>query len=264
MAAPKSSTSATSTTAPPVEAGPAQPDHDAIQSVTAAAGVKNLMQLPMPAVPPPPNVYACIAAVCAELAQTGISKDRKNEQQNYKFRGIDDVYNSLAPVLAKHGLVIVPRIVSRDVTERVTGKGTTLFYVTLCAEFQMTSAKDGSSVDVRTYGEAMDSGDKATNKAMSAAYKYAALMTFCIPTEGDNDADATTQETTVAKPPAGFEDWFIDMVACADNGVNALKTAWTKSKPAYREYAQQYHAAEWVAAKKKSAVVDKNKQTVAP
>jgi hypothetical protein len=47
---------------------------------------------------------------------------------------------------------------------------------------------------VQTYGEAMDSADKATNKAMSAAYKYAAFLAFCIPTEGDNDADATTHE----------------------------------------------------------------------
>jgi hypothetical protein len=43
-------------------------------------------------------------------------------------------------------------------------------------------------------GEAMDSGDKSSNKAMSAAYKYAAFQAFCIPTEGDNDADATTHD----------------------------------------------------------------------
>jgi hypothetical protein len=46
---------------------------------------------------PAPNVYACIAAVSAEIAQTGISKDRKNEQQHYKFRGIDDVWRVTTP-----------------------------------------------------------------------------------------------------------------------------------------------------------------------
>lgn len=56
------------------------------------------------------------------------------------------------------------------------------------------SAVDGSRHTVSTFGEAMDSADKATNKAMSAAYKYMAMQTFCIPTEGDNDADATTPE----------------------------------------------------------------------
>jgi hypothetical protein len=71
--------------------------------------------------------------------------------------------------------------------------------VTVHAEFDFVSAYDGSKHTAATYGEAMDSGDKATNKAMSAAYKYAAFMTFAIPTEGDNDADATTHEVV---PPA--------------------------------------------------------------
>ena len=63
-----------------------------------------------------PKVYAAIAAVSAELATTGISKDRKNEQQGYKFRGIDDVYNAIAPLMAKHKLVILPRMLSREQT----------------------------------------------------------------------------------------------------------------------------------------------------
>lgn len=138
------------------------------------------------------NVYQLIAAVSAEIAQNGISKNRKNTQQGYSFRGIDDVYNAIAPILAHHGLVILPRITHRGVSERTTPKGGVLFYVTVEAEFDFVSAHDGTKHTVKTYGEAMDSGDKATNKAMSAAYKYAAFQTFCIPTEGDNDADAQT------------------------------------------------------------------------
>ena len=34
--------------------------------------------------------------VMAVMASEGISKSRKNQQQGYNFRGIDDVYNSLA------------------------------------------------------------------------------------------------------------------------------------------------------------------------
>ncbi len=192
----------------------------------------------------PPNVYACIAAVSAEIAQTGIAKDRNNQAQGYKFRGIDDVYNALSPIIAKHKLVILPRILSRDVVERQTAKGGTLFYVTVCAEFDFVSAHDSSSVTVRTYGEAMDSGDKATNKAMSAAYKYAAFQTFCIPTEGDNDADAQTH-TIVAKVPTGYEDWWLDMMATGENGTAALRDAWKKSKPEYRDYTTKNHNAKW-------------------
>lgn len=153
------------------------------------------------------DVYKAISAVQGELAKTGISKDGVNTAQNYKFRGIDQVYGALAPLLAKHGLCVIPRVIDRQMHERVTikeyngqKKESVLFYVTVHAEFDFVSAKDGSKHTAATYGEAMDSGDKATNKAMSAAYKYAAFMTFAIPTEGDNDADATTHE--VVPPPA--------------------------------------------------------------
>lgn len=144
------------------------------------------------------KVYKAINAVQTELATIGISKDRKNSQgSGYMFRGIDDIYNALAPLLAKHGLCILPRVLSRECLERQSKSGGALFYVTVEAEFDFVSAEDGSKHTVKTFGEAMDSGDKATNKAMSAAYKYAAFQAFCIPTEGDNDADAHTHEVVV-------------------------------------------------------------------
>jgi hypothetical protein len=146
------------------------------------------------------KVYQAINKVQAALAVEGISKARNNQAQGYKFRGIDDVYNALSPLLAKHGLCVLPRCTSREVVERVNAKGTALFYVTVCAEFDFVAAEDGSRHTVITYGEAMDSGDKATNKAMSAAYKYACMQAFSIPTEGDNDADAQTHEVQAAGP----------------------------------------------------------------
>lgn len=148
------------------------------------------------------GVYVAIAAVMEQVGRDGIAKSRRNQQQQYQFRGIDDVYNALAPILAQNHLVIVPRVLSRERTEQTTAKGALLFYVVVQVEFQITYAPDGSSVTACTWGEAMDSGDKATNKAMSAAYKYMAIQTFCIPTEGDNDADATTHEAAAADRPA--------------------------------------------------------------
>lgn len=146
-----------------------------------------------------PKVYAAIVAVMADLAHDGIGKNRKNQAQGFNFRGVDDVYNALAPALSKHRLAILPRVLSRSCEERQTAKGGTLFYVVCDVEFTLVSAEDGSSHVVRFVGEAMDSADKATNKAMSAAYKYAAFQTFCIPTEGDNDADAHAPEPVAPK-----------------------------------------------------------------
>ena len=136
------------------------------------------------------NVYKAINAVQAELATTGIVKTQTNTFDGYKFRGIDDIYNALAPLLAKHGLCILPRMLTRTVVERESKDKKALFYVTVEAEFDFVAVEDGSKHTVKTFGEAMDRGDKATNKAMSAAYKYAAFQSFTIPTEADGDAES--------------------------------------------------------------------------
>ncbi|WP_342753777.1 ERF family protein [Pantoea sp. MBD-2R] len=143
------------------------------------------------------KVYKAISMVAKDMAEQGISKDRRNAQQGFNFRGIDQVYNALAPALVRHGLLILPRITERIVTERTTQKGAVLFYVVVKAEFDFVSTEDGSKHTVTTYGEAMDSGDKATNKAMSIAYKYAAFQAFCIPTE-ETAIDADSEVHNVA------------------------------------------------------------------
>jgi hypothetical protein len=169
------------------------------------------------------NVYQLIAAVASDIARQGIAKGRNNAAQGYKFRGIDDVYNALSPIMSAHGLVILPRIIGREVSERTTPKGGVLFYVTVEAEFDFVSSHDGSKHTVKTYGEAMDSGDKATNKAMSAAYKYAAFQTFCIPTEGDNDADAHTHVIATQ-----FDVTAALNAVAACKTTEALQAAWQK------------------------------------
>lgn len=167
------------------------------------------------------SVYKAINAIQAELAKTGIAKDRTNTQgSGYKFRGIDDVYNAIAPLLAQHGLCILPRMLARICDERISAAGKALFYVTVEAEFDFVCAEDGSKHTVKTFGEAMDSGDKATNKAMSAAYKYAAFQAFAIPTEGDNDADGQTHEVALREDPrrAAF---LADTKAAIEGAANA-------------------------------------------
>ena len=156
------------------------------------------------------KVYQAINAIQADMARIGITKDNINHQQGFKFRGIDDVYLAIAPLLAKHKLVIIPRQVSRTVIERMSKSGGVLFYVVVDMEYDFISSEDGSKHTARIPGEAMDSGDKATNKACSGAYKYLCFQTFCIPTEGDNDADGhshelqskSAQPAQPAKPPA--------------------------------------------------------------
>ncbi|MEN4830010.1 ERF family protein [Pantoea vagans] len=175
------------------------------------------------------EVYKAISAVAKEMAEQGISKDRENRQQGFSFRGIDQVYNALAPMLAKHGLVILPRITERTVTERTTKSGGVLFYVLVKAEFDFVATEDGSKHTVITYGEAMDSGDKATNKAMSIAYKYAAFQAFCIPTEQTAiDADAEVHHVAARSPDDILADFTAQAAECAtiDDLKGIYKPAW--------------------------------------
>lgn len=137
------------------------------------------------------NVFKCMSAVMADVAKIGVAKNQRNTQQGFMYRGVDDVMNALAPILARHELLVVPSVIERTVTERQSKSGGALFHVLLRVRFSFIAAEDGSKHDIELMGEAMDSGDKATNKALAIAYKYACFQAFCIPLEGvDPDAEA--------------------------------------------------------------------------
>ena len=118
-----------------------------------------------------------------------------------------------------------------------------MFYVTVEVEFDFVCSEDGSTHTVKTFGEAMDRSDKATNKAMSAAYKYAAFQAFAIPTEGDNDADSDTPE--VKSKPNPLDKARAEIFAC-DGVENAalVRDSWLEraTKPESKEAINQIFA----------------------
>src|SRR5437763_308588 len=162
-----------------------------------------------------PTVYAAINAVSAALAKSGIAKTHLNQVDDYKYRSIDDLLDRLAPLLAEHRLCVLPRALEREVVERSDEAQRLLFHVALRVAFTLTSVDDGSSHVVEAYGEALDVSDKATAKAMSAAYKRAMVQTFCIPLSGTEDADRASPRaaarTHVAEPVQGWEQWARDI-----------------------------------------------------
>lgn len=133
------------------------------------------------------NIYSAIAEVMTNV--NAIAKGRKNAQQGFAFRGIDDVMNELHPIMAAAGLFVVPTVLHEERSQGTTSRGGPMFYTRLTIKFTFY-AQDGSSLDAVVIGEAMDSGDKASNKALSVGLKYALLQVFCIPTEDDKDPDA--------------------------------------------------------------------------
>ena len=139
------------------------------------------------------EIYQAIIGVMSDIGVIG--KEKKNAQQGFKYRGVDDVMNALQPVMVQHGLFVVPEIIDQKREERQTNRGGNLIY-SVCTVRYTFYAKDGSSVQCVVVGEGMDSGDKATNKAMSIAFKYACFQVFCIPTEEMKDPDAEVHEVT--------------------------------------------------------------------
>lgn len=134
------------------------------------------------------SIYETIPAVMAEIGVIG--KDSWNKQ-GFAYRGIDAVMNALNPAMTKYKMFVIPKTLDQRREERQAAKGSTLIY-SICTVEYTFYAEDGSSVSATVIGEGMDSGDKATNKAMSAAFKYACFQTFCIPTEEMKDPDAET------------------------------------------------------------------------
>ncbi len=161
-------------------------------------------------------VHRAIHAVMRDCNAKGLGKSGWNDHQKYHFRSIDDIYALIGTLLVEHDLIVTPHL--RDLkseiqpTKNSYGKDQLTNYVLVTVDYHFVSIEDGSTHLVSAPGEAFDTGDKATNKAMSAAYKYMAFQAFHIPLEGqqtpDSDRDTferagprkQTAESAPAKP----------------------------------------------------------------
>ena len=134
-------------------------------------------------------IYVLIPKAMAEVGHIAKGRDAGKEGgPRYRFRGIDDVYKAIQPVFAKLGIFCAPSVTEQKREERTSGAGKAIIYTILTVQHRFY-AHDGSFVDVVTVGEAMDSSDKSSNKAMSAAMKYAAIELLSIPTEENLDTE---------------------------------------------------------------------------
>jgi hypothetical protein len=139
----------------------------------------------------PANVHQSIELMTELLAKIGIEKSKGGTREiNYNFRGIDDIRNVIAPLQKKCALNIIPRMIERVENDaRTTKNGGFSLWVVVKMEFDFINTIDGSIITCPMQGEAVDYSDKATQKAISQAYKIACINVFNIPTEGEQDAD---------------------------------------------------------------------------
>lgn len=165
-----------------------------------------------------------------------VSKDGRNQAQGFNFRGIDAVVNAVSPALRKEGVVVVPRLVDKTYDIVTTAKGAQMSHIQVVVEYSFY-APDGSTISATTAGEAFDSGDKATAKAMSVAFRTALLQALCLPTD-EIDPDAESYERSPkqnnavkaqAKPAsnkpalsAAHQKWIIETVEKKHQGEDVV------------------------------------------
>lgn len=170
------------------------------------------------------KIYKAIPAIMDEIGHIG--KDKKNQQQGFMFRGVDQVMNTMKPLLAKHGVFPVPEVMETKREERQTKNGGTLIYTIHKINFHFT-ADDGSRVTATVVGEGMDSADKSSNKAMAVAFKYACFQVFCIPTEemAKDDPDGYSPEES--RPTAAQLRQYLDNCTTKED-FQTFKETWGK------------------------------------
>lgn len=148
-----------------------------------------------------PRIHAQLAAIMAAVDAVG--KERRNSGQGFNYRGIEDIMDALHPIFAEHKVFILSSVLDEKTEERTTLKGGTLIYRVLKVKVDFVSGEDGSRESVTVVGEGMDSGDKAANKAMSAALKYALTQTLILPYgQVDGDADSPPDSKPKTGAPA--------------------------------------------------------------
>lgn len=147
------------------------------------------------------NVHQAMASAMEEIEAIG--KDRRNQQQGFNFRGIDDLYNTVHGILANNGLFTLPEVLEDKSEEREARSGGRLIYRILKIKYHFSHAS-GTEVCAIVIGEGMDSADKASNKAMAVAHKYALLQAFSIPTEDQpgNEKDPDYHTPPESRPAA--------------------------------------------------------------
>lgn len=139
-----------------------------------------------------------IAAVMVDVQ--GVAKRQQNESQGFNFRGIDAVVNAVGPALRTHGVVVVPQVEDYQYGSVEVGRNRTpMGHVRVTVRYRW-HGPEGDYIDSVTVGEAMDSGDKATAKAMSVAFRTAMLQALALPTD-EPDPDTQVYERSPGITP---------------------------------------------------------------
>jgi hypothetical protein len=174
------------------------------------------------------NIHKALIAAMHDISRIGIAKTKVADQvggAKYRFRGIEDAMNEMSPILVRHGITVTPHYSDLQIVERAKGEGKATRLVTVKGSFKF-AAEDGSFVESEAYGEAMDSGDKATTKAQSVSFRTALFQQFVVPFMAMDPEDDDGNEGS--EPDAQM---LTEFQSAAMNGEAALRKHYEANVP---------------------------------
>lgn len=198
------------------------------------------------------QIQTALLGAMRDICKIGIGKTStaNTGAANYRFRGIDAAMNEMSPILVNNGITVTPKYSELTVQERAKDGGKFTRFVTIKGAFTF-AAEDGSSVTAEAYGEAMDSGDKATIKAQSVAFRTVLFQQFIVPVMAmDTELDGGDESP---------DDAILDGLREASlNGTEALRAAYAQLQPPDALWKREAHSLKLAAQK-----VDHEKRGVA-
>ena len=150
------------------------------------------------------NIYQKMSAITQEISTVAKNLQVGEGKNQYKAVGEADVLAAVKPVEAKHGVYSYPY--SREIVESGEMVATTKYgerkslYLRLKTVYRFVNMeKPDEYIDITTYGDGVDSQDKATGKAMTYSDKYALLKAYKIQTGDDPDQNASETLNSVSR-----------------------------------------------------------------
>lgn len=148
------------------------------------------------------NIYQRMSAITSEISTVAKNLDVGYGASKYKAVGEADILRAVKPIEEAHGVYSYP--VEREVIESGTmekdGKNgkTVQLYLRVKTTYRFICTDDPSSyLDIVSYGDGVDTQDKAPGKAMTYSDKYALMKAYKIQTGDDPDQYASEPQAAV-------------------------------------------------------------------